>query len=196
MAADLEGLTRREVLKLAGLAGIAATIGLPSTAQAKPLEEITEHNFQQKVYENQKPVIVLFGEAETDLKQDGSLSYSKRMQQVLEALADKYSQVEFLFFAYDHNNMTRQQFEYDFKLPNTSPMTVMYARHDVLTGQRFDRNVKIDVLRGGPVEDKWISNWIVNTTSWIDFNILDVKPENPYVPRFLNGYELQGVKKE
>ncbi|MBI1970251.1 hypothetical protein HYS47_00740 [Candidatus Woesearchaeota archaeon] len=168
--AGLEELTRRELL--GGIAGLAALAALPTSAQAKPLEEITEHDFRQKVYENTKPVIVLFGEDKTDLKQDGSLAYSKRMQQVIEALADKYPQIDFLFFAYDHNTMTRQQFEHDFKLSNTSPMTVMYARHDVFTGKRFDRNVKIDVLRGGPKLDKDIPLLVKNLGGyWIPTNL-------------------------
>lgn len=185
-------------MRLVGVSGLGLALGLsPEEAEAKPnLGEIYEWNFEEKVYRNQRPAIVLF---------HGSDLFSERMETVLENLQGIYGgSVDFYKLVVDtwrqdiRGTGSRREalFQQLFGVENPFPKTVMYSRHDVLTGKTYDKNVKIDVLRGGPVEDKWIKNWIVNTTSWIDFNILDVKPENPYVPRFLNGYELQGIKKE
>ncbi|MDO8642165.1 MAG: hypothetical protein Q7R76_01060 [Candidatus Woesearchaeota archaeon] len=176
---SLTDVTRREFLRLsAALAAGAAVFGASSVAAARPLEELTPTNFSQKVYHNPKPVVVLFYEADTDLKNDGTLEYSHRMEQVVETLADKYQgQVAFFRVAIDHNTLNSSEYEKAFGVPDSSPLTVMYGRFDVLTGQRSVHNFKIDVSKGGPVRDDQISPAIDTLNYWIQQNLFRRSPD-------------------
>lgn len=173
---SLANLTRRAFLASA-VAG-AATLLMPRAAAAKPLEELTASNFSRQVYHNPKPVVVLFYEAETDLKNDGSLEPSHRMLQIVEELADKYKgQVSFFRVAVDHDGLTKYNFERTFDVPDYSPLTVLYSRFDVLSGRQLLHNQKIDVARGGPPSDEGISATSTNTDYWIQQNLFRRSPD-------------------
>ena len=191
-----------DIVKQSFLAGAVATAGVgagvvtlsvPAVAEAKQLEELTPQNFSAKVYHNPKPVVVLFYEADTDLKNNGSLEYSRRMEQVVEALADKYEgQVAFFRVAIDHDNLSRESAERVFGVPDTSPLTAMYGRFDVLNGRQEAHNFKIDVSKGGPVRDESIPSWIKQYSFWIDINLIG--SNKPYTARW-NGDNLEKVYK-
>jgi len=196
--AGLEGLTRRELL--GGLAGVVAALALPEKAEAKPgLEEIYEWNFEEKVYNNQRPVIVLFTEHENSYNPSHIL-VCQRMERVVEALAERYTSIDFYKLDADkfrrRTSLTNRErtFTQVFGIPDVGPTTVMYARHDVLTGQRFERNVKIDVSTGGPKGDQFIASWVNQYAGWIDFNLTDKHVDKPYAARWY-GDNLVKVQK-
>jgi len=187
MAGELEGTTRREFLRLSALTGLAVAVGASEEAEAKlDLPLLTEREFEANVYGAKNPVVVLF-------YQEGAAS--KRMEHILEALARQYSD-RIDFYRFDMTQFrggrtdatARNAF---LRLTGASdgytPQTIMYASVDIVTRQQFDRNVKIDVLRGGPTDDKWIESWIHgkgSATDWIESNL--TSPNGRYVLRLNN----------
>ena len=176
--ADLSVVTRRAFL--AALAAGAVTLAVPNVAAAKPLEELTASNFAQKVYHNPKPVVVLFYEAGDGvaLRGESTVDYSQRMERVVETLADKYGrQVTFFKVALDHNTLSKEAYQRVFGVPDTSPLTVMYGRFDVLSGAQHLHNTQIDVREGGPRDDTFISANLANLDYWIQQNFFRRSPD-------------------
>jgi len=186
---SLSDLTRREFLRLGALSAGAAIVGMPAAAEAKPLEELNPYNFSARVYHNPLPVVVLFYEADVDLKNDRSLEPSRRMEQVVEALADKYEgQVAFFRVAIDHDKLSREVAQRIFGVPDSSPLTAMYSRFDVLTGRKEAHNFQIDTKTGGPKDDGWLKLFLENTDYWIQQNLFGKSPDGD---RKLYRYEGQ-----
>lgn len=185
----LESVTRRESLRLLGLGGAGLVFGLSSEATAKPdLPLLTEREFEANVYKVQNPVIVLFYDASPA---------SQRMEYVLDALARQYShRVDFYKFdvnrfLVDHGGNRPAQGYALMRLtglPDTRiPKTVMYAIFDVVSGKKFEQNVAIDVLKGGPSSDSAIQDWTIGEkagTGWIESNL--VRPNGQYALRLNN----------
>lgn len=200
---SLTNLTRRAFL--ASAAAGAATLLMARAAAAKPLEELTAENFSAKVYHNPKPVVVLFYEADTDLGNDGSIDFSRRMEQVVEALADKYDkQVAFFKVAMDRQVLRnggsftpqrKREYEQTFDVPGATPLTVMYGRFDVLSGRQVAHNFRIDTWNGGPVGDEWIGNWKKIGEGWINCNLTGSCASKDFAYRFENSAEIHKLYK-
>ncbi|MBI2146910.1 hypothetical protein HYU19_00355 [Candidatus Woesearchaeota archaeon] len=199
--AELGELTRRDFVRLSGLTGLCFLAGLNTESEAADgkLEILDQYSFAERVRDNKRPTIAYFGIEEEDLDERVTIRpVCQRMKKVVEALAAKYPQIDFFYVPVDviwrRGNMTRQQFKEAFNIEDVFPQTVMYARHDVLTGKTYDKNVKIDVSIGGPMDDRFIPSWIKQYAGWIDFNITNKYDDKPYTARW-NGDTLVQVQK-
>lgn len=181
MADDLGGITRRTFLErtargLAAFGAGAVAGGLPMPVWGYSLQRLTTpDDLDEYVHNNNKPVVLLVTGEEAPAR-------SRRMRKVVQRLIGAYGD-EVDFYEFDSNPIGRElvglgktaarEYERRLGFEDTVPLAVMYARDDIVTGERYGQNTIIDTMKGGPHSDADIETVIENLGGyWIATNLL------------------------
>ncbi|MBN2223745.1 MAG: tetratricopeptide repeat protein [Deltaproteobacteria bacterium] len=159
-------------------------------------------NFDELVYKSGKPTVVFFDDSKPS---EESSEFSKREAIVFKALSEIHgSKLYFVVYndriAPKKQGWTASEWSVNENIKDF-PSIALYSKYDLEKGETLTRNdgklKQVDIMQGGPSEDKWIFPTFENTYLWWINQHCLYKP-NPdgdgKVYKYGNTFKLEEVK--